>query len=310
MNINTAFTKFDDDITLSQSKRSSIITSRNAIREKIKSFFKAKKVKAPSFYIQGSFATHTALAPLSGEEVDIDDGLYLNNCDSDDMKKWPTPKNIHKDIIEALDGHTQDGCEDKTSCVRVIYQSNYHVDIPVYIMKDDHAYLANAKSNTWVLSDSKDFKDWYADKIKTDPEQARRITRYIKAWRDYKKVKMASIEIAILVAEHFVKDDSDLQSLKNTLNAMYLDVMGNQSIYKPVSPYENLWDGKSLKEKTTITDELRDFLNDVANVCKVEDAEASSILRENFGDRFPQIEEKRDSVTSTYNEGPKPWANI
>lgn len=310
MNINTAFTKFDDNITLSQSKRSSIIASRNAIRDKIKNFFKGKKEKVPSFYIQGSFATHTALAPLLNEEVDIDDGLYLNNIESDDMEKWPSPKDAHKEIMDALEGHTQDGCEDKTSCVRVIYQNNYHVDIPVYIMKDDHAYLANTKSNEWVLSDSKDFKDWYADKIKEDSEQARRITRYIKAWRDYNKVKMTSIEIAILVAEHFVQDDSDLISLKKTLNAMYLDVMENQSIYKPVSPNENLWEDKSLKEKTAITDELRDFLNDVGDACKKTDSEASTILRECFGNRFPQIEEKRDSVTSTYSEGPKPWANI
>lgn len=310
MNINSAFKKFDDNITLSSSKRSSIITSRNAIRGKIKDYFKDKKKKVPSFYIQGSFATHTALAPLSNKEVDIDDGLYLNNVESDDKSKWPAPKDVHKEVIKALDGHTQDGCEDKTSCVRVIYRNNYHVDIPVYIMKDDHAYLANKKTNEWVLSDSKDFKDWYESKIKADADQARRITRYIKAWRDFKKVEMASIEIAIVVAEHFVQNDSDMLSLKNTLNAVYLDIVKNQSIQKPVSPNENLWDGKGLAEKTAIIDELRDFLNDVVDACKSGDAEASAILRENFGDRFPLIEEKRDAAISTYTEGPKPWANI
>ena len=71
-----------------------------------------------------------------------------------------------------------------------------------------------------------------------------------------------------------------------------------------------MWEDKSLKEKTAITDELRDFLNDVDDACKTTDSEASTILRECFGNRFPQIEEKRDSVTSTYSEGPKPWANI
>lgn len=310
MNINTAFTKFDGNITLSQSKRGSIITSRDAIRDKIRNFFKAKKQKVPNFCIQGSFATHTALAPLSNEEVDIDDGLYLNNVEPDDTAKWPSPKDVHGEIIDALDGHTQDGCEDKTSCVRVIYQNNYHVDIPVYIMKDNHAYLANTKSNEWVLSDSKDFKDWYADKIKADSEQARRITRYIKAWRDYNKVKMASIEIAILVAEHFAQDDSDLVSLKNTLDAIYWNVLVCKMIKKPVSPYENLWENKSQEEKSGIIGELKDFLNDVEDACNTEDAEASTTLRNCFGDRFPLIQERRDSVISSYNEGPKPWASI
>ena len=44
----------------------------------------------------------------------------------------------------------KDGCEDKTNCVRVIYQSDYHVDIPIYIMDNDHALLANKKTNKWV----------------------------------------------------------------------------------------------------------------------------------------------------------------
>ncbi len=310
MNINSAFKKFDDNITLSSSKRSSIITSRDAIRGKIRDYFKDEKQKVPSFYIQGSFATHTALAPLPNKEVDIDDGLYLNNIESDDKSKWPAPKDIHKKIIKALEDHTQDGCEDKTSCVRVIYQNNYHVDIPVYIMKDGHAYLANAKTNDWDQSDSKIFKDWYEGKIKADSDQARRITRFVKAWRDFKKVKMVSIEIAILVAEHFVPDDSDLIALKKTINAIYLDVFADQSIFKPVSPYENLWEDKSLSEKTSIIEELRDFLNDVEEACKTGDAEASSILREEFGTRFPLIEERCDSAISTYKEGPKPWANI
>lgn len=309
MNLDSAFKKFDDNITLSQSKRSTIITSRNAIRDKIKKFFKEKGEKVPSFYIQGSFATYTALAPLSNEEVDIDDGLYLNNIETDDIKKWPTPKDAHKEIVDALKGHTQDGCDDKTSCVRVVYQNNYHVDIPVYIMKDGHAYLANAKSNEWVLSDSKDFKDWYADKIKVDSGQARRITRYIKAWRDFKKVKMASIEIAILVAEHFVKNDSDLISLKETLNAIYWNVLGCKMIKKPVSPYEDLWESKKHEEKSEIIGEIKDFLNGVETACVSDDAKASTIMQGIFGNRFPLIEEKRDSVISSYNEGPKPWAH-
>lgn len=310
MNINSAFGKFDENITLSQSKRSSIITSRNAIRDKIKKFFKDKEEKQPSFYIQGSFATHTALAPLEDEEVDIDDGLYLNNCDSSDSDEWPTPEEAHKEIIEALNGHTKDGCEDKTSCVRVIYKNDYHVDIPIYIMKNDHAYLANTKSNKWELSDSKEFKDWYSGKIKDDANQARRITRYIKAWRDFKKIKMASIEIAILVAKHFVRNESDVVSLKETLKVIYQDVLVNQSVYKPVSPYENLWEGKNLTDKTMLVNELQDFFNDVKDASSKTDAEASSILRDVFGDRFPLIEEKNDAAISTYKEGPKPWALI
>ena len=45
---------------------------------------------------------------------------------------------------------------DKNTCVRVTYVNDYHIDLPVYIIKDDVVYLAH-KKNEWIVSDSKAF---------------------------------------------------------------------------------------------------------------------------------------------------------
>ena len=65
---------------------------------------------------------------------------------------WPLPSSMHNDIINALDGHTQDGCESKTSCVRVQYRNFYHLDLPVYIMDGDDALLGQTSNDEWIKS--------------------------------------------------------------------------------------------------------------------------------------------------------------
>lgn len=241
MSLHTSFIDFCSKITISDSKKDSILKSRNAIRNVIRDYFKNElKINQPKFRIQGSFSINTALQPIDDNEVDIDDGLYLEHINPSDTDIWPTPKEIHKTLMDALDGHTKDGCEDKTSCVRVVYRNDYHVDIPIYIMKDSHALLANKKTNEWQTSDSKDFKDWFFENRKN--EQTTRIVKYLKAWRDYKNINMASIELTILAVKHHVKDDDDAISLQKTVEAIYTELNFFRYIKKPVAPYENLWE--------------------------------------------------------------------
>lgn len=148
MKLQSEFREFDKAIKLSEAKKEKILKSREAVRNKIREHFKnTLGVNQPKFRIQGSFTLNTALMPIGNNEVDIDDGLYLMHINTDDHSQWPAPRKVHKDIMEALKNHTQNGCEDKTSCVHVIYKNDYHIDIPVYILtSDNHAWLGNKKN--------------------------------------------------------------------------------------------------------------------------------------------------------------------
>lgn len=305
MNLNSEFILFDKNIKLSQSRKDKILASRNAVREKIRSHFKNElKINLPKFMQQGSFTINTALNPIDGNEVDIDDGLYLKNVDESDESSWPTPKEAHQLVLDALFGHTQDGCEDKTSCIRVVYRNFYHVDIPVYIMKGNHARLANVKNNKWETSDSKDFSDWYYTHRKND--QTNRIVRYLKAWRDYNDYDFASIELTILAVENHVQDEDDGMSLKYTVEKIYSYLNVYRRVDKPVAPYENLWNEKNVDSLIKQIGQLKEDLNTAYN--SLSKHRASLILIEQFGDRFPSSKDdvKQDN-TREYNWSPKPW---
>lgn len=304
MSLHDCFIDFNSKITISANKKESILKSRNTIRDVIRNYFKDElRLNQPKFKIQGSFAINTALQPIKENEVDIDDGLYLQYADDEDS--WPTPREIHKTVMQALENQTKDGCEDKSNCIRVIYRNDYHVDIPIYIMKDSHALLANKKANEWQTSDSKDFKDWFFENRQN--EQTTRIVKYLKAWRDYKEIKMASIELTILAVTHHIKDDNDAVAVQKTVESIYTELNSSRCIMKPVAPYENLWEDKT--DIDTVLAKIKQLKGDLEfAVTNSSEHRASLILREQFGDKFPLIKDAEDSNSlRSYDIGPKPW---
>ena len=66
-------------------------------------------------------------------------------------------------------------------------------------------------------------------------EQTTRIVKYLIAWRDYKNINMASIELTILAVKHHVKDDDDAISLQKTVDAIYSELNFFRYIKKPVA---------------------------------------------------------------------------
>ena len=81
---NDLFKKFQEKITLTSTKRDYLKQARDALRKRIIYYFvNDKEETPPEFWIQGSYKMLTIVNPLDGE-YDIDDGIYLQNIDSDD----------------------------------------------------------------------------------------------------------------------------------------------------------------------------------------------------------------------------------
>ena len=238
LDFQSEFKDFDEKIKLTKSRKNSMRTSRNAIKQKICSYHKNTiEVSMPKFKTQGSFILNTALNPVNdNEEVDMDYGVYLND-QPEDVKKWITPKNAHKRIMDALAGHTQNECISKTCCVRVRYHNFYHLDLPIYIMKEEKAYLAQAKDNKWINSDAKEFRKWFYEN--RDDLLLSKIVRFIKAWRDFTKSKLRSIELTILAVNCFnnSREREDLV-LYDTLVNICNELEVTRKIEKPVAPFE------------------------------------------------------------------------
>lgn len=291
------FIKYHDEIKLGSEKKESLRTSRNAVRDKIKNYFKdTKGVTAPKFYGQGSYMMGTMVNPIDGE-YDIDDGVYLQHL-GEDESKWPTTSTAHSWVINAVKGHTSTDPIDKNTCVRVIYKNHYHIDLPIYVIKDDIPRLAH-KSKGWVNSDPRAFTNWFIDKVKENGEQLRRIVKYLKAWADYKNqsasTKMPSgIIVTILVANNFVSSDGrDDEALVGTVRNILDTLEESFSCKKPVEPYEDLLEGWSDTRKDNFLNKLNTLCDKGNQALELEsgkEEDASLKWQDLLGDRFPKHE--------------------
>lgn len=146
-NLNKLFSEFNDKITLTPEKSQSLKTSRDALKKDIRTWFTDKEKLQPKFCWQGSYAMKTVVNPLGDKEYDLDDGVYIQGYEDITMEDWVSPSTVHSWIKDAVKDRTKMDVINKDTCVRVPYAAGYHIDLPMYIYKDEIAYLAH-KSNT------------------------------------------------------------------------------------------------------------------------------------------------------------------
>lgn len=302
MNLHNSFIEFDDKIKLSQSKANKLKASRDALRTDIKEWFTENDKKQPKFCWQGSFAMKTTVNPIS-DDYDLDDGVYLQGY-SNDENEWPSASSVHNWVKAATDERTSLDSTDKNTCVRINYADGYHIDLPIYIMKDDEPYLAH-KSNGWALSDPKAFTDWFIDKVNENDEQLRRLVRYLKAWKEYNNVPLKGIEITILVAENFDGyDNRDDKALLSTIERILNTLDKNFSCVKPVAPGEDLFENISDTKRNKILSSVTNLKNDLsASISESSDETVTEILQGVFGIRFPKVKNINKSYTVTSSPG-------
>ncbi|QYA34105.1 CBASS cGAMP synthase (plasmid) [Macrococcus psychrotolerans] len=287
------FLEFNENITISESYKHKIRRGRNTLREKINGGFLNDGHKKPEHLTQGSYAMHTALLPEDGEDFDLDSGIYLKDYDTEQIY-WPSTIEVHKQILSYVSGHTN--CIiDKDTCVRVDYQDNYHIDLPIYIIgldkqNDEVAYLAH-KINGWIISDPKAFRDWFNNNVKiSDDKVVRRIVKYIKKWSKNKNINLPGMAISILVVECYEKADNDPDVLFKVLTNIYDRLEDNFSCRKPIRPLEeDLLEKYSFQDEQEILKELKEFKDLLHESIYISENEKMStdILSEIFGSKFP-----------------------
>ena len=131
-NNNEQFKAFHETIKASEVKLTKLRTNRDAIRDKIRKYFKENHEDyiQPKFSWQGSFAMKTILNPIKDEDglgvYDLDDGVYFIGDSEDDRQTidW-----YHKEVREAVKDHTDQ--------VRVMYADGHHVDLAIYFKTED-----------------------------------------------------------------------------------------------------------------------------------------------------------------------------
>lgn len=292
------YQSFNGNIKLTESKKDGLRTSRNAIRDDIESWLSSNNKSGSRFKMQGSFAMHTAVNPINGDEFDIDDGLYLTDFEDTEKSGWPSCDAVHNWVVSAVEDRTTAAPSNKNTCVRVSYGHGYHVDIPVYIKTDGMPHLAH-KTKGWIKSDAEGFVAWLNDKADSDG-QLKRIVRYLKRWKDYCNVPLKGVELTILAANNFSKAQGrDDDAVRYTVEGIKKSLEIDFACRKPVAPWEDLFEDISQTKRETILSKLAALLNALNKAKNAEDERsASNHLRNVFGDDFPKGDSSKR--TSSY----------
>jgi hypothetical protein len=287
--LNKEIKQFHETIALSSKKKESLRKSRNAIRERIRKYFRdTLKVLAPKFQGQGSYSMHTMITPLDGE-FDIDDGVYLQHLDASNMNQWPTPATVHQWLLKATNDYTNEKSIDKQTCVRMRFAGQYHVDLPAYGILGNVYLLANKGPKGWHDSDPKAITDWF---LKQEGDQLRRIVRYLKAWADFQTGRIGKLPsglILTVLATHYIQpDDRDDIALSRTVTAISNFVNPYFIVFNPVDGSEELTARLTEEQKLRFQNAIKNFADDAASSIASDDPEkASKLWRKQLGDRFP-----------------------
>jgi hypothetical protein len=310
-NFFTASDSYHSKITLDGTKKESLKTSRNKLREHLKKDFSEKNRPTIKFQMQGSFVMKTTVNPLNGD-YDIDDGLYFKP----QLENRPTPETVHQWVTDAAATYpTSSPPIDKKKCVRVPFKAGYHIDIPIYdLIKEDvndtlKPYLA-IKGDDWIFSDPRKLASWFDDEVGkySNKGQLRRVVRYLKSWADFENQSSrskipAGLILTILAAEEFQDDygNNDDEAFGNTVSAIRERLLLDDSITNPVDENENL--------RLRISDaQFDNFLNRLGVLVESADTaidhlskeEAAKEWKKRLGDRFPVYEDDNSTKAKSF----------
>jgi hypothetical protein len=293
-NCDNLFRKFNSELQVPKSKRESITISKNAQRENIKKFFRENHSKyIPAFFIQGSSKMKNRIR-TKDDTCDLDDGIYFkdnpDNVTGTTLQEW---------VKDAVNGTTDATPIHKKKCITVDYKAGYNIDYPVYIFNKDtdaHPKLA-VKDKDFKTDDPKEFIDEF-NRVKDEDGQLIRITRYLKAWCDFKGKPMPNgLSMTVLTMNHLQKNDRDDVSMKFTLISIEDELKKQFKCVMPTTPYDNLFGDYN----ETFMDNLASFIADSKTAVDEEknQLKASRLWQNHLGKMyFPDGKDEEEKVSS------------
>lgn len=281
-NLHNIFINYNESISLSISRQKRLTSAKISVENAIKLHFRNEmRFVVPRFYIQGSYKMKTMIVKKDNT-YDVDLGVYFLN------KPNMEAISLQKNVLNAIRFKTSSGATHKEKCVRVNYQGEFNIDLPVYYLdkNSNTSYLATKYG--WEISDPKDLVEWYFDNGGESP-QLRRIIKYLKAWADNHTNKFPSgIALSVWATNKYSPHKRDDIALYNTLLGIKTYLFWN-GIYceNPASPNDNLVAKLTSIQRSRFKSELKILIEDLDNAIEIDNhKQAVNILRTHFGKRY------------------------
>jgi hypothetical protein len=281
-NLHNDFLTFEQNISVSSSRITKLINSRQALERRIVEHFRLKYgVTIPKFYIQGSYKMKTMILD-SSSTYDVDLGIYFSE------KPSVTSGTLQRWVAEAVEGHTEDGVQHRDKCVRVVYRGDFHIDLPVYYQRnyDRHPYLAT-KNGGWLESDPKELCDWFVNK-KDAKGQLVRLVKYFKAWAKTRSRKMPSgIALTVLATKNYKANDRDDVAFYETAQAILSAMFWGLECINPAAPGDDLLNRLEYSQKRNFHAALKELVQGGKQaIDSYNTFTASNIWRQQLGNKF------------------------
>ncbi len=296
-NCHNLFQQHNTNISLTQGKRDKMTASKEALREKIRVWFKKNHPEyIPQFYIQGSYKMKTGIR-TKDDICDLDDGVYFfrtPDVTATTLQSW---------VHQAVDGHTDTPAQHRKKCIRTIFAGDYEVDHPVYIKEEGKEYQLAVKDNGFENSDPKAMVDWFNSK-KDANGQLLRIVKYLKSWCDHKRNKMPNgLSMTILASnaiQKFSLNSRDDISLRDVLKEIKKAMDTKFECIVPVVPKDDLFIDYDSTRKANFLNALDEFISDADKALKENNQYRASLLwRKHLGTRFPFGIDKDENASTT-----------
>jgi hypothetical protein len=286
------FCRFHDRIALTNDQKSILLAIRDAIRERIRGYFRYRlRVAPPDFRSQGLFAMDTIVNPVDNV-YRIDDGVGLQHLDKQNSGSWPAVATVHQWISDAVGGHACEKPMDQRTCISILFAEKYRVNLYAYGKLNGQYLLATGGEAKWLDSDPPAFIIWFRSYVYQRGEQLRRMVRYLLAWADNQSMNHGRIAdgmiLTVLATQHFHGNRRDDLALARTMEAISNTVRSDFFILNPVKISEELTACLSTPQKIRLNDAIQAFA-DIANgaIAIENNYKASKLWRKQFGDRFP-----------------------
>ena len=257
-NLHNTFLKFEKAISLTPKRKQKLIASRKAVEAEIVKYFKANsKLPVPKFFIQGSYKMGTMIIKKDNT-YDVDLGVYFEDT------KGLQAITLQQNVARAIKNQTEGGVQHKEKCIRVIYQGEFNIDLPIYYIPKTVDRTQLATKSGWEYSDSKALVNWFEQK-KDKNGQLLRLIKYAKAWADSRSRKMPSgIALSVWIAKFYVPNKRDDISFVNTLSKIKEEINWSWNIKckNPVPPNDNLISKLSSEQISRFVDALKSIIKD------------------------------------------------
>ena len=218
------------EVRLSQDVQQKMHERSKFIRDYIRGTL--PKSKQIEFVVQGSFAMSTMVADYKGD-FDIDYGAYLLKDQLVNPKGAElSPENSREFVCELLkNGNLGLQFEVTEKCVRVNYDGEYHVDLPVYrvVQKYGNHNYEIALGDEWKLSNTRKVTGWFLTKRREsgDLKQILRIVRLLKKFakshENWKNKTLSGFGISVLVVKCYKLNSNRIDvALFETMKEIHL----------------------------------------------------------------------------------------